>query len=37
MTTTLLQANHPQANTALSEAIKNLVENESQWKQGIKA
>jgi hypothetical protein len=36
MASTLLQANHPQANSALSDAIKNMILQES-WKQGITA
>ncbi len=36
MTSTLLQANHPQANSALSDAIKNMIQQES-WKQGMTA
>jgi hypothetical protein len=36
MASSLLQANHPQANSALSDAIKNMILQES-WKQGINA
>jgi len=36
MASSLLQANHPQANSTLSDAIKNMILQES-WKQGINA